>query len=155
MSSESRAARNVPLKNPADLVGRLELAGPESVLLVDSPGELSTLVAGARSGGKTTRETSGDAIRSVKEKFDAVLVWREHRSGSRSIFERAVERLEPGGALWIVTAMKKVRGPLTPAVHRLELSDLVKAFQKEGLAHDREVRMTAWNVAYRFVKREP
>jgi len=62
------------------------------------------------------------------------------------------DRLEPGGALWIVTAMKKVRGPRTPAVHRLELSDLVKAFQKEGLAHDRDVRVTAWNVAYRFVK---
>jgi hypothetical protein len=145
----------VHLKNPADLVGRLELVEPESVLLVDSPGELVSLVAGARSGGKTTRETSGDAIRSAKEKFDAILVWREDRSGSRSIFERAVERLEPGGALWIVTAMKKVRGPLTPAVHRLELSDLVKAFGKEGLAHEREVRVTAWNVAYRFVKSEP
>ncbi len=143
------------LKNPADLVGRLELGRPDRVLLVDSPEELARLVENARSGEGTTRETSGDAIRSVKEKFDAILIWRENRSGSRSIFEKAVERLEPGGALWIVTAMKKVRGPSTPAVHRLELSDLVKAFQKEGLAHDREVRVSAWNVAHRFVKREP
>jgi len=143
------------LKNPADLVGRLELGRPDRVLLVDSPEELARLVESARSGEGTTRETSGDAIRSVKEKFDAILIWRENRSGSRSIFEKAVERLEPGGALWIVTAMKKVRGPSTPAVHRLELSDLVKAFQKEGLAHDREVRVSAWNVAHRFVKREP
>ena len=143
------------LKNPADLVGRLELGRPDRVLLVDSPEELARLVESARSGEGTTRETSGDAIRSVKETFDAILIWRENRSGSRSIFEKAVERLEPGGALWIVTAMKKVRGPSTPAVHRLELSDLVKAFQKEGLAHDREVRVSAWNVAHRFVKREP
>ena len=160
MSQKSKARSPAPpaagsLKNPADLVARLELLLPERVLLIDSPRELAALVENARARDKTTRETSGDAIRSVKEKFDAVLVWREHRSGSRSIFERAVGRLEPGGALWIVTAMKKVRGPLTPAVHRLELPDLVKAFQKEGLAHDREVRMTAWNVAYRFVKREP
>ncbi len=143
------------LKNPADLVGRLELGRPDRVLLVDSPEELARLVENARSGEGTTRETSGNAIRSVKETFDAILIWRENRSGSRSIFEKAVERLEPGGALWIVTAMKKVRGPSTPAVHRLELSDLVKAFQKEGLAHDREVRVSAWNVAHRFVKREP
>ncbi|HEX9286906.1 MAG TPA: hypothetical protein VF999_06525 [Thermoanaerobaculia bacterium] len=143
------------LKNPADLVGRLELGRPDRVLLVDSPEELARLVESARSGEGTTRETSGNAIRSVKETFDAILIWRENRSGSRSIFEKAVERLEPGGALWIVTAMKKVRGPSTPAVHRLELSDLVKAFQKEGLAHDREVRVSAWNVAHRFVKREP
>ena len=52
----------------------------------------------------------------------------------------------------MVTALKKVRGPLTPAIHRLELSDLVKAFEKEGLTHDREVRVSAWHVAYRFVK---
>jgi hypothetical protein len=39
---------------------------------------------------------------------------------------------------------------MTPAVHRIELPDLVKAFAKDGLAHDREVRVSAWNVAYRF-----
>src|SRR5207249_7451922 len=91
------------------------------------------------------------SIRSVKDKFDAILVWREDRSGARSIFESAVGRLEPGGALWVVTAMRKVRGPKTPAVHRLELSDLVKGFGKNGLANDREVRVSGWNVAYRFV----
>jgi hypothetical protein len=145
---------SVHLKNPAELIGRLELDRPERVLLIDAPEELVRLAESARSGTKATRETSGGAIRSVKEKFDAVLVWREDRSGSRSVFEKALDRLEPGGALWIVTAMKKVRGPLTPAVHRLELPDLVKAFQKEGLAQDREVRVSVWNVAYRFVKRE-
>ncbi|HEY3171126.1 MAG TPA: hypothetical protein VGK86_00975, partial [Thermoanaerobaculia bacterium] len=108
---------SVHLKNPAELIGRLELDRPERVLLIDAPEELVRLAESARSGTKATRETSGGAIRSVKEKFDAVLVWREDRSGSRSVFEKALDRLEPGGALWIVTAMKKVRGPLTPAVH--------------------------------------
>ena len=48
--------------------------------------------------------------------------------------------------------MRKVRGPTTPAVHRLELSDLVKGLGKAGLVRDREVRVSAWHVAYRFAK---
>jgi len=156
LSQKSKARSPAPpasgsLKNPADLVARLELLLPERVLLIDVPRELAALVENARAADKTTLETSGDAIRSVKEKFDAILVWREDRSGSRSIFESAVGGLEPGGVLWVVTAMKKVRGPKTPAVHRLELSDLVKGFGKNGLANDREVRVSGWNVAYRFV----
>jgi hypothetical protein len=141
---------NLPLKNPADLAARLELVEPERVLLIDPPPELASLVEGARVAPATTLLTTGDALRMVKESFDAILVWREDRGGSRSIFERAIKRLEDGGAIWVVTALRKVRGPTTPAVHRLELSDLVKAFAKDGLAHDREVRVSAWNVAYRF-----
>jgi hypothetical protein len=138
------------LKNPAELVARLGLAEPDRVLLVDPPEELVTLVESARPGEKTTRTASGEAIRSVKETFDAVLVWREDRAGSRSIFDRAIKRLETGGPLWVVTALKKVRGPSTPAVHRLELPDLVKGLAKEGFTHDREVRVSAWHVAHRF-----
>ena len=141
---------NLPLKNPADLVARLDLVRPERVLLVDAPPELTALVEKARETSGTTRLASGDALRSVKETFDAILVWREDRGGSRAVFEGAVKRLDPVGAIWVVTALRKVRGPTTPAVHRLELSDLVKGFAKDGLAHDREVRVSAWNVAYRF-----
>ena len=141
---------NAPLKNPADLVARLELAQPERVLLVDTPTELAELIETARRASGTTVRADGDALRSVKEKFDAVLIWREDRGGSRAVFEATVKRLEPSGAIWVVTALRKVRGPVTPAVHRLELSDLVTGFGKGGLTYDREVRVSAWNVAYRF-----
>jgi hypothetical protein len=143
------------LKNPAELVGRMELDTPDRVLLVDTPEELTALLVASRPGPKTTVETTGEALRAVKDLFDAVLIWREHRVGSRSIFDGVLKRLEPGGALWVVTALKKVRGPSTPAVHRLELSDLVKAFEKEGLVHDREVRVSAWHVGYRFGRLTP
>ena len=139
------------LKNPGELVARMELETAERLLLVDPPEELRRLFESARAGPRETVTADGDAIRAVKAAFDAVLVWRESRAGSRAVFDGAVKRLEPGGALWIVTVLKKVRGPVTPAVHRLELSDLVKAFSKEGLAHDREIRVSAWHVAYRFV----
>ena len=142
------------LKNPAELPARMGLDTPERVLLVDSPEELTARLAASRPAPKATVETSGSAIRAVKDLFDAVLVWREDRGGSRSIFDGALKRLDPGGALWVVTALKKVRGPLTPAIHRLELSDLLKAFEKEGLTHDRDVRVSAWHVAYRFVRRK-
>ena len=100
-----------------------------------------------------TLESTGDAIRAVKDTFDAILLWREDRAGSRAVFDGALKRLEPAGVIWAVTAMRKVRGPVTPAVHRLELSDLVKGLGKAGLAHDREVRVSAWHVAYRFGKK--
>jgi hypothetical protein len=141
---------STPLKNPADLVARLELVEPERVLLVDTPAELSGLIERARPASRTTLGADGDALRSVKEKFDAILVWREDRGGSRAVFDAALKRLEAGGAIWVVTALRKVRGPVTPAVHRLELSDLVKGFGKDGLTYEREVRVSAWNVAYRF-----
>jgi hypothetical protein len=140
------------LKNPAELIVRMELGEVDRLLLVDVPEEVAHLFESARSDPRSTLETTGDAIRAVKDLFDAVLVWREHRGRSRSLFDRVLKRLEPGGALWVVTALKKVRGPSTPAVHRLERSDLVKAFEKDGLAYDREVRVSAWHVAYRFVR---
>jgi hypothetical protein len=144
----------LPLKNPADLAARLELVQPERVLLIDPPPELASLIEAARGAGATTRLASGTALRMVKESFDAILVWREDRGGSRSVFDGAIKRLDRGGAIWVVTAMKKVRGPTTPAVHRLELPDLVKGFANYGLAYDREVRVSAWNVAYRFRRPE-
>jgi hypothetical protein len=142
---------NPTLKNPAELVTRLELAEPERLLLVDAPEELANLLEAARAGPKVTVRAEGDALRAVKETFPAVLVWREHRGGSHAVLDGAVKKLEPGGALWVVTALRKVRGPSTPAVHRLERADLVKAFEKEGLSNDREVRVTAWHVGFRFV----
>jgi hypothetical protein len=142
---------NPTLKNPAELVARLELAESDRLLLVDAPEELAKLLEAAREGPKVTVRAAGDALRAVKETFGAVLVWREHRGGSRAVLDGAVKKLEPGGALWVVTALRKVRGPSTPAVHRLERPDLVKAFEKEGLSNDREVRVTAWHVGFRFV----
>ena len=144
---------NLPLKNRADLAARLELVEPERLLLIDPTPELADLLEGARAAPATTRRASGDALRAVMESFDAIRVWREDRGGSGSILEGAIKRLDDGGAIWVVTALRKVRGPTTPAVHRIELSDLVKAFAKDGLAYDREVRVSAWNVAYRFRKK--
>lgn len=140
-------------KNPAELAARLDLAAPGRLLLVDVPAEVRQVLEAARTGDRATVETAGDSIRAVKDRFDAVLVWREHRGGSRAVFDRVLKRLEPAGPLWVVTALKKVRGPETPAVHRIELADLVKAFARDGFTHDREVRVSAWHVAYRFVRK--
>lgn len=118
--------------------------------MIDAPEAVNDLIRRARSEPLLTQETTGDAVRAVKETFDAILVWRENRAGSRAVFDGATKRLGPAGVVWAVTAMRKVRGPTTPAVHRLELSDLVKGLGKAGLAHDREVRVSAWHVAYRF-----
>jgi hypothetical protein len=91
-------------------------------------------------------------MRSVKQRFDAILVWRENRVGSQAVLELAAQKLESGGVLWVITAMRKVIGPRTPAAHRIELADIKKLLEPKGLRHDREVRVTAWNVGYRFVK---
>lgn len=130
----------------------MELDRPERLLLIDAPEPVASLLRRARQEPLLTREIAGDGIRPIKETFDAIFVWREDRAGSRAVFDGAVKRLEPAGVVWAVTAMRKVRGPTTPAVHRLELSDLVKGLGKAGLAHDREVRVSAWHVAYRFVR---
>jgi len=68
------------------------------------------------------------------------------------VFDAALKKLAPEGRLWVVTALRKVSGPRTPAIHRMELGDLKKAFEKEGLVNDREARLSAWHVAYRFGK---
>jgi hypothetical protein len=143
----------VQLKNPAELAARLDLLLPARLLLVDVPAEVRAVLEAARAGDRETVEIGGDSIRAIKDRFDAALVWREHRGGSRAVFEGVVKRLEPAGPLWVVTALKKVRGPETPAVHRIELADLVKAFARDGFTYDREVRVSAWHVAYRFVRK--
>ncbi len=140
----------IPLKNVSELAARLDLSSPNRLLLVDAPEALRRLIEQTRPPEAPPQFAEGKAIRSVKETFDAMLVWREDRTGSRSLLDRLVKLLEPSGTLWVVTAMKKVIGPKTPAARRLELSDLVSAFSKSALEQDRELRVTAWHVAYRF-----
>jgi hypothetical protein len=140
----------IPLRGAAEIAGRLELAAAESILLVEAPAELEAVVSGALSEGQALRTVEGRSVRSVKEKFPLVLVWQESRVGSQSVLAAALKRVAPGGFLWVATALRKVSGPKTPAVHRLELTDLEKALTKSGLARDREARLSAWHVAYRF-----
>jgi hypothetical protein len=143
---------DIALRNPAELVSRLDLASPERLLFVDAPGSLAALAAAARASRPSVESSEADAIRAVKETFDTILIWREERPGSQALLAQAVKRLAPDGALWIVVALRKVIGPRTPAVHRLNLADLKKAFEKSGLSLDREVRVTPWHTAYRFTR---
>jgi hypothetical protein len=142
------------LKNPGELPARLDLGGAGRLLLVDVPDALAELLVTSRPDGSETVRVEAEALSGVKETFDAVLLWREDRVGSRSVLDSAARRLEPAAVLWTVIAKRKVRGPKTPAAHRLELSDLIKGLEKHGMSHDKEVRMTSWHVAYRFVRRE-
>ena len=116
---------------------------------MDPPSGFAEALEDQREGTVSTVE--GRALRSVKEKFDAIVAWQESRVGSGALLDLLARRLEPSGQLWVVTAMKKVRGPETPSIHRLQLADLVKAFAPHGLRQDRETRLSAWHVAYRFV----
>lgn len=141
------------LKNPAELPARLDLAGHERLLLVDAPESLVDLLSASRGSEAETVRAQERALSGVKGTFPVVLLWREDRVGSRAALEKTVKRLQPGGVLWVVIAMKKVRGPKTPAIHRLELDDLAKGLDRHGLAPDREVRITSWHVAHRFVER--
>lgn len=142
----------IPLKNPGDLVARLDLAPAERLLLVDVPEPLRGLLEEHRGADRFPEIVDGGALRSVKARFDAALVWREDRSGSHALLDGVVSRLAPQAALWVVTARRKVTGLRTPAARRLELADLVAAFSKAGLRNDREVGVTAWHVGYRFVR---
>ena len=108
------------------------------------------MLTAAASPEQSLRSEEPRYVRSIKEKFDFILLWQESRVGSRAVFEAAVKQLEPGGRLWVVTALRKVSGPRTPAIHRIELEDLKKGFAKDGLVYDREARLSAWHVAYRF-----
>jgi hypothetical protein len=137
------------LKNPSELIARIGLAPGETLLLVDAPEPLEQLLADAGAAAPPESATE-KTLRAVKDVFDVVLVWREDRVGSQALLAAAVKRLAPGGSLWIVTAMRKVIGPRTPATRRLELRDLEKAFEKTALRIDREVRFSAWHVGYRF-----
>ena len=141
----------IPFRGQAEIAARLDLPAARRILLVEAPRELESLVLASGVEGQEVRSIEARAIRSVKETFDFILIWQESRVGSRAVFEAALKRLEPGGRLWIVTALKKVSGPRTPAIHRLEAEDLRKAFSKSGLACDREARLSAWHTGYRFV----
>ena len=140
----------IPLRSPAEILSRLEVASAKRLLLVECPPELAALLRGGAAEGAEIREVAGSAIRSVKDSWDLVLVFQESRVGSRAAIDGAVKRLEPGGRIWVATAMRKVQGPRTPAAHRLEAADLEKAFEKTDLRRDREARISAWHVAYGF-----
>jgi hypothetical protein len=142
----------VSLKNPAEIASRLDLASPRRLLLVDPPEALEDLARSVRGAAAETDLGESRKIRAVKGSYDAILLWREDRVGSQAVFETLLKRLEPAAVLWTVVALKKVQGVSTPAAHRLELSDLVKAFSAAGLKQDREARVTPWHVAYRFVR---
>ena len=141
----------IPLRGRAEIVERLELSAASRALLVDAPPELEDVLRAEAAPGLEIQSAEARSIRAVKDTFDLILLWHESRVGSRALFEAAVKRLVPGGRLWVVTAMRKVQGPRTPAIHRLERADLEKAFAKPGLKGDREARLSAWHVAYRFV----
>jgi hypothetical protein len=143
----------IPLRGAAEVAGRLELGAAGQVLLVDAPPELEAVLTAAAAPEQSVRSAEGRTLRSVKETYDLILLWQESRVGSRAVFDTAVKRLAPGGRLWVATALRKVKGPRTPGIHRIELSDLKKAFEKSGLVNDREARLSAWHVAYRFVAR--
>jgi hypothetical protein len=142
----------IPLRGRDEIAARLDLAGASSVLLVDAPDELSELLAAAARPDQSIRSVGARTLRSVKEPFDLVLAWRESRVGAQALLDAAIRRLAPGGRLWTVTALRKVTGPRTPAVHRLDRADLDRALGPRGLSCDREARLSAWHVAYGFVE---
>jgi hypothetical protein len=142
------------LRNPAELAARLALADPGEVLLIDVPEALERLIDSSRPADRAATTVESRSLRSVKQKFAAVLLWRENRIGSQAVLDAAVRRLASEGVLWVVVAMRKVTGPDTPAAHRLDVKDLRKALAPAGLSEDREVRVSAWHVAYRFRARD-
>jgi hypothetical protein len=142
----------IPLRGRAEILGRLEVARASELLVVDAPAAVGAILADGLGPRQTLTAVEARAIRSVKGSFDWILVWQESRIGSRAVLDTAVKRLEPDGRLWVVTALRKVQGPRTPAAHRLETADLAKAFEKSGLANDREARLSAWHVAHRFTR---
>lgn len=142
------------LKNAAQIHSRLALSEAAGLLLIDVPEPLERLLAERRPPDAAPRIVEARGLRSVKERYPAIVLWRENRVGSESVLQAAVKRLEPGGVLWVVTAIRKVMGPETPAVHRLGVEGLRKVLEPAGLSHDREVRLSAWHVAHRFSSRE-
>ena len=141
----------IPFRSQTEIVSRLEIAAATRLLLVDSPPELTELVRRGVAEGAEIREVEARAMRSVKESYDFILLFQESRVGSRAVLEGAIKRLEPGGRIWVVTAMRKVQGPKTPAVHRLDSGDLEKAFEKSILRRGREARISPWHIAYEYV----
>jgi hypothetical protein len=146
-------ALTIPLRGRAEILDRLEVAAAKDLLLVDAPAAVAGILIESLEPEQSLTPIEARAIRSVKRSFDWILLWRESRIGSRAVLDAAVKRLEPEGGLWVVTALRKVQGPRTPAAHRLEAGDLTKAFEKAGLANDREARLSAWHVGHRFTRR--
>ncbi|MEP6801486.1 MAG: hypothetical protein ABJC07_06090 [Acidobacteriota bacterium] len=140
-----------PLKSPQELTSRLELAAGDRLLLVDVPEALLTVALAARAD-KETRVVEGRAMRTVKEPWDGVLLWREDRVGSQAVLEGVGRRVAPGGFAWVVVALRKVTGVSTPGAHRLGIEDLVRSFPPGQWVRDREIRVSAWHVAYRFAR---
>ena len=143
----------IPLRGVAEIASRLEIAAAGRILLVEAPEEFASVIAAAVSPEQTFQRTEARALRSVKTPFDLIVLWLENRVGSRAVLDAAVRRLAPDGRFWVATALRKVSGPKTPAIHRLDLEDLKKAFEKPGLVADREARLSAWHVAHRFTRR--
>jgi hypothetical protein len=143
---------DVSLKNPAEVASRLELSVGQRLLLIDPPDSLLELARREREGRGETRVIEGRAIRTVKDTYDAILLWREDRVGSQSLLEAVAKRAEPGGVVWTVVPLKKTMGLATPAAHRLGLPDLERAFPADFWTRDREARVSAWHVGYRFVR---
>src|SRR4029077_8980432 len=107
----------IPLRGGAEIAGRLGLAAAERILLVEAPPEFETAVRDAVAPGQELRSTEERGLRAVKERYDLIVLWQESRVGSRAVLDVAVKRLAPGGRLWIATALRKVSGPRTPAIH--------------------------------------
>ena len=143
----------IPLRGAAEIASRLEVAAAGRILLVEAPDEFTNVITAAISPDQTLRTAQARSLRSVKEPFDLIVLWQESRVGSQSVLEAAAKRLAPDGRLWVATALRKVSGPKTPAIHRLDLADLKKSFAKPGLVADREARLSAWHMAHRFVRR--
>ena len=143
----------IPLRGRAEILDRLEVARATELLAVDAPAAVGALLADGLGPRQKLTFVEARAIRSVKGSFDWILVWQESRIGSHAVLDTAVKRLTPDGQLWVVTALRKVQGPRTPAAHRLESADVAKAFETTGLANDREARLSAWHAAHRFTRR--
>ena len=143
----------IPFRGDAEIAGRLGLADALRVLLVDPPDAFERIVRKSAPPGQEIRVIEARFVRTIKDACDLILLWQESRVGSRALFEAAAKRLAPGGRLWVVTVLRKVMGPSTPAIHRLAPDDLTKAFAKEGLVRDREARLSAWHEAHGFVRK--
>src|SRR5262245_41155191 len=152
-SMSHEKAPSIPLRGRAEILDRLDVAAAKELLLVDAPPVFGAILAEGLAPEQSLTTVEARAIRSVKGSFDWILLWQESRIGSRAVLDVAVKRLEPEGRLWVVTALRKVQGPRTPAAHRLEAGDLTKAFEKTSLANDREARLSAWHVGHRFTRR--
>jgi hypothetical protein len=142
----------IPLRGRAEILDRLEVAAATELLLVEAPPAVERILTEGIGPEQSLTPVEARAIRSVKGSFDWILLWQESRIGSHAVLDTAVKRLEPDGRLWVVTALRKVQGPRTPAAHRLEAGDVATAFEKAGLANDREARLSAWHVGHRFTR---